>query len=490
MTGFRAGTASRQCRTASSSPLAMPDHETGVAEELREARRSRQVSRRLLAVVLGVVALSGISAAPALASNWTVTQLPGTVGSVPTLASISCPSPSLCVAVGKSDVADVATSTDPALGASAWTLTPIEGTKHLRAVSCPTVSLCVAVSPDGQIVTSTNPTAGPAAWSAADFGSAYSLNGVSCTSAPLCVAVGIEGEILTSTDPTAGVSAWTGTKLAESNEAEPGRPGLRAVSCLAGPLCVAVDASGEAHVSTNPTGGTGAWKATGSLAGLNSTIAISCPSLSLCVTGDTGNIIISTNPTGGASSWHMFGAGAGFQFTGFSCPSSSHCAAVDNDGDVLVSNDPTGGEAAWQLTKVIPGANNNGLHGVSCPAVSLCVAAGFLGTLVTSTEPFAPESHPTPAAVQTLRRPKARITVHPRHLVRFSKRGATVRFRFRAIGRASEFRCKLDRSGFKPCKSPKRYRVAASTHVFKVEAVGPTELVGRVATFRFKVARK
>lgn len=453
---------------------------------------SRQGWQRLLAAILGIAAFSAIWAAPAPASNWAVTQLPGTVEAVPTLASISCPSSLLCVAVGKSDVADVATSTDPALGASAWTVTPIEGVKHLRAVSCPTVSLCVAVSPDGQIVTSTDPTAGPASWSVADFGSAYSLNGVSCTLAPLCVAVGIEGEVLTSTNPTGGVSAWTGTQLAESNEIEPGRPGLRAVSCLSGPLCVAVDAAGEGQVSQNPAGGAGTWKATGSLAGLNSTIAISCPSLSLCVTGDTGNIITSTDPTGGASSWQVFGAGAGFQFTGFSCPSKSHCAAVDNDGDVLASNDPTGGETAWQLTTVIPGANKNGLHGVSCPSTSLCVAAGFLGTLVTSTEPFALESHPaTPAGRRTLRRPKARITGHPRHFVRSSARGGTiVRFRFRAIGRANEFRCRLDRRRFKPCRSPTRIRVATGRHEFRVEAVGPTGLVGRMAAFRFRVARR
>jgi hypothetical protein len=438
-----------------------------------------------LGVALFAIALSGI-AAPALASNWTTTQLPGTLETTPTLTSISCPSASLCVAVGKAETADVATSVEPALGASAWTITPVEGTKHLRAVSCPTVSLCVAVSQDGQILTSTDPTAGPAAWQVTDFGSAISLNGVSCTSAPLCVAVGIEGEVLTSTKPTGGVSAWTSTKLAESNGVEPSRPGLRAVSCLTMPLCVAVDAAGEAHVSTNPTGGAGDWRGTGSLAGLNSTIAVSCPSPSLCVTGDTGNIITSTNPTGGLSSWQIFGAGAGFQFTGFSCPSNSDCAAVDNDGDVLVSNDPTGGENAWQLTKVIPGGNNNGLHSISCPSASLCVAAGFFGTLVTSTSPFA-EGSSTPPGKRYLRRPKARISFHPRHLVRLGKHGRRVAFRFRAIGRVSGFKCRLDQRGFKPCKSPKRYRVAAGSHKFSVEAIGPTELVGHVATYRFRV---
>jgi hypothetical protein len=182
----------------------------------------------------------------------------------------------------------------------------------------------------------------------------------------------------------------------------------------------------------------------------------------------------------------VFGAGAGFQFTGFSCPSSSHCAAVDNDGDVLASNDPTAGEAAWQLTKVIPGANNNGLHGISCPTASLCVAAGFLGTLVTSADPFS-NGTTTPPGKQYLRRPRVRIYSHPHRLVRLRKDENKVAFGFRAIGKASEFRCKLDRRGFKRCKSPKRYTIAASTHEFSVEAIGPTQLVGRVVTYRFRV---
>src|SRR5919198_4752230 len=67
------------------------------------------------------------------------------------LVGVSCPSTSLCVAVDYSG-GNVVTSTNPAGGAAAWTVTNVDGSPRLQssgvrlsAVSCQTNSLCVAV---------------------------------------------------------------------------------------------------------------------------------------------------------------------------------------------------------------------------------------------------------------------------------------------------------------------------------------------------------
>jgi hypothetical protein len=90
----------------------------------------------------------------------------------------------------------------------------------LRAVSCPSSGLCVAVGDDGEVLTSTNPTGGTNAWTSAvadpPFGEHYgktqpSLTAVSCPSANLCVAGDDAGNVLFSTEPSGGTSAWKRT---------------------------------------------------------------------------------------------------------------------------------------------------------------------------------------------------------------------------------------------------------------------------------------
>ena len=88
------------------------------------------------------------------------------------------------------------------------------GATHLIGVSCPSPSLCVAVSGGsnnangGKVLTSTNPASGN--WKVADLGPSLDLRGVSCGTPSLCVAVAREGRMFVSTDPTGGASAWTG----------------------------------------------------------------------------------------------------------------------------------------------------------------------------------------------------------------------------------------------------------------------------------------
>ena len=106
-------------------------------------------------------------------------------------------------------------------------------------------------------------------------------------------------------------------------------------------------------MSSRPTGGAGAWSRA-SIDSPQQLTGISCPSISFCVAVDLGqDVITSLNPTGGAGAWTAARADTGngsarnlharritpADLAAVSCPSSSLCVAVD-DGNVMTSSDP------------------------------------------------------------------------------------------------------------------------------------------------------
>ena len=242
--------------------------------------------KRILVAACSAIALIATLAAPAgaaAASNWTMRQLPPAPGDAlgPPLSGVSCPTDSLCVAVGGFDT--LAFSQAPTGPVANWHVvnpsypvgpgkTCVEGEPHcptpggrLQAVSCASQSLCVAVSYEGFVYASTEPTGGAGAWTPTvindPLGGATHLTAVSCPSPTLCVAVSggsnnsNGGKVLTSTNPTSG--NWQAIQLGSSLD-------LRGVSCGTPSLCVAVAREGRIFVSTNPTGGASAWTEAGS----------------------------------------------------------------------------------------------------------------------------------------------------------------------------------------------------------------------------------
>jgi hypothetical protein len=136
------------------------------------------------------------------AAAWTTTLVDNPSPDISTrggLDDVSCASIGLCVVVDVNG--NVVTSTNPLGGATAWTLTNVDGGNELSGVSCPNVSLCVAVDADGNgnAVTSTNPTGDASAWSVAHVDGSNVLNGVSCPSSTLCVAVDGIGDVIIGT---------------------------------------------------------------------------------------------------------------------------------------------------------------------------------------------------------------------------------------------------------------------------------------------------
>jgi hypothetical protein len=172
------------------------------------------------------------------------------------------------------------------------------------------------------------------------------------------VATTSTGEIFTSANPTGGANEWTKTAV------DPGGF-LDAVSCPSVSLCVAggsdaaTYSNGEILTTTRPGGGAGAWTKTTIDPGMTyypvSLDALSCASVSLCVTGDNfGNILTSIDPTGGASAWmNASFESPGTSLISISCPSVSLCVGADGQGNVVTSTDPAGGASTWTHATLI-----------------------------------------------------------------------------------------------------------------------------------------
>jgi Divergent InlB B-repeat domain len=184
------------------------------------------------------------------------------------------------------------------------------------------------------------------------------------------------------------------------------------LSCPTTTLCVAVDSTADAIVSTNPTGGAAAWNldfdvdTTSGSPGLVGVSCVSSPSL-LCVGADEWDgVVTTTDPTGGSSAWTttvppdsgLAGAGGATFGWGVSCASSALCAEAGDDDDgpdndtgaeVFSSTNPTGGSGAWTRTFVTgdPGYMGATLYSISCPSTSLCVAGDDDNHILTASNP-------------------------------------------------------------------------------------------------------
>jgi hypothetical protein len=476
------------------------------------------------AILCGILALlAGLAAfdADADASGWTLRQLPATsytepkpgerIPEYPELGGVSCPSKSLCVAVGAEHT--LAYSQTPAAGG--WhVVNPTAGPSkncaeeeppcyeiggRLQTVSCASPSLCVAITSEGIIYTSTDPTGPSSAWTPANINEpgghgATHLTAISCPSAGLCVTVSGEnspGKILTSTDPASG--QWETAELA-------GAPDLRGVSCGTPSFCVAVARRGKIFTSTEPTGGASAWSAVGAPGGPGDLEGVSCATTVLCAAGNlSGNVLTSTSPAATGATWQSTNAGRSVQITGLSCPTAGACVGVDNNGDVLASSDPTGGSAVWSFENLVPFVPSsektlqpplNALFGLSCASTSFCALVGDSGRIFTSTDPFGAPADPP---LRKARRRPRTILVWAEHFWRGAatrRRRVRAKFRFYSPTQTRGFECKRDEGRYRPCRSPLRYWVGhgrGGNHALRVRAIGPTGLRGPAALKRFRV---
>lgn len=112
---------------------------------------------------------------------------------------------------------------------------------------------------------------------------------------------------------------------------------------------------------------------------------------------------------------------------------------------------------------------------------------GRARTALCSTDPF---SAPDPARHRHRKSPRRPRTflLFAEHFWKFSRgRHIRARFRFYSPTKTRGFECKRDRSRWRRCHSPLRYRVAPGRHTLRVRAIGPSGLRGTAAIKRFHV---
>jgi large repetitive protein len=85
--------------------------------------------------------------------------------------------------------------------------------------------------------------------------------------------------------------------------------------------------------------------------------------------------------------------------------------------------------------------------------------------------------------------PETVLRRHPPKTILTGRAWTRVSFGFFSPAAGSTYRCRLDRRGFAPCSSPRRYRVRLGRHRFTVVAVGPTGPDPSPARFAFRVLR-
>ena len=261
-------------------------------------------------------------------STWSLPRISGDES----LTAVSCPSTTVCVAVGLN--AKVVTTHD---GGSTWSLTEVDSGSVLNmfvAISCPSDSICYAATQHGLVFKSND---GGLTWlKETDFG--IFLRGLDCPSVNVCYAASpaqrdYQNDVLTLVETTVdGGARWSAARL----------PGLRiwSLSCIDNQDCVgvgtchAIACAGYQGAVTNDGGAT--WKGVDSTS--SSPYFVSCDSARSCVAvgaAGGGTIPGAIEATGdGGVTWTDEPIVDENLLSGVSC-SRGTCWAVGDGGAIL-----------------------------------------------------------------------------------------------------------------------------------------------------------
>jgi hypothetical protein len=292
---------------------------------------------------------------------------------------------------------------------TAWSVTPTGSNPNsfLSGVSCPTSTMCMAVGgAAGSAIAavwdgsswSVVPTPTP---SGGDFFNGYGLSSVSCIGPTSCQAVGNLDFSTGHTEPL--IESWDGTSwtiLPTPTFSPPQYIGgsLVSISCDSTTSCVAVGAlrnnvgSGKLLSSLVMTWDGSTWSTTPAVdPGLGNDVmdGVACTSPTSCMA--VGNWTDGVNPNGGnlpnslveswdGTSWSEVpnpSPGANSTLRGISCSNPSSCVAVgiSANGALVESWDGS----AWTVV-ANPGLNST-WESVSCSSATDCVATGSSGLI-------------------------------------------------------------------------------------------------------------
>jgi hypothetical protein len=326
----------------------------------------------------GLVQTSGNATNSTIVGAATLNLGDGTPSSGGSLNAVSCPSASLCVAVGATSTHTGLVEISNDAGASFESVALPGGIPSLDGVTCPDTTHCFAVG-GSSILSSDN---GGLTWVATSAG--QNLTGVSCRSDSSCAAVGTAGSSGFSFIYTTNGTIWStsGTIPVAAN--------AMGISCNAS-TCMAVGAGvyvsadgGNTWGSVGVNGGTGALTGVSCTQGTTTCVAvgpnpagISGPAAGLlAVTTDNGAIWTSggTNMGLGSSTARQI-----------SCVAATYCGVVglptlngetDQWGPTLFTDTNTSG-SAWSPPSGPSGFTDPSyLTGIGCWSTSSCVIVG------------------------------------------------------------------------------------------------------------------
>ncbi len=352
--------------------------------------------------VMLALALVGLATGSALFATTSASAITQKFMPMSTFNAVACASAGQCIGVG--NVASrvnsgAAASLNPISGdfSTGQTLQLIRSSGFLNGVSCPSRSVCLAV---GENPNETRGIAVPLDPDTAMVRSGQDLHtisgifmsGVACTSRKQCLAVGRDSSgsgVAVALSPATG-AIMSGQRV--HTIPGTGGVGLAGVACPLANLCVAVgeNVGRSAGVAVPLDPATGAIRRGQSVQDVTHKgilLDLACPSTTVCLAVGWGasepSVAVPINPRTGALSKgqrdRSISARAAM-LTAVSCPSVSLCLAVGNDTrdpsvGQAVSIDPT--TATIVADRSIQTLTGTGaLTAVACHSTAQCVAAG------------------------------------------------------------------------------------------------------------------
>ena len=320
-------------------------------------------------------------------TTWSIQPTPTTSGSSPQLNSVSCASPSACIAVGGRAIPGGAFA--ERWDGSSWSIQLIQGIHDnaaLNGVSCPAASACIAVGYDLEVTLgeawdgtswSVEPTPNPPS----TLGT-HRLTSVSCTSPSFCMAVGLTPKGLSSITLA---ERWNGTRWTIVPTPTRGEITLSGVSCTSPSACIAVGSSVGGGVLSERWDGT-RWSllTTPNPVHLGQLLGVSCASASACVAvGSSSRLTLAEVWNG--TSWKVQptpnpAKSIDDALLGVSCTAPTACTAVGvftlPRGQFSLAERWDGTSWSIQPTPALPAPDIPRFGGVSCTSASACIAVG------------------------------------------------------------------------------------------------------------------
>jgi hypothetical protein len=352
--------------------------------------------------VMLALTLVGLATGSALFTTTSASAITKEFMPMTTFNGVACASASQCIGVGNvasSVKSGAAASLNPVSGdfSTGQSLQLIGSSGFLNGVSCPSVSVCLAVGENpnearGIAVPLSPDTAMVRSGQELHTISGIFMSGVACASRKQCLAVGHDSS---GSGVAVALSPATGAILSGQRvQTIPGTGGvgLEGVACPLADLCVGVGEnfgrSAGVAVPLDPATGTiRRGQSVQDVTHKGILLDLACPSTTACLAVGWGasqpSVAVPINPRTGALSKgqrdRSISARAGM-LTAVSCPSISLCVAVGND-----TRDPSVGQAvsiapttativADQSIRTLTGAG--ALNAVVCHSTAQCVAAG------------------------------------------------------------------------------------------------------------------